>query len=79
MKHDSLPEARASYPSNPRGIEDRLQAMTEREDLQQLYERKVPVDQIVRLLGRGADRGQIDHLLGCDDPHREIRRILGSA
>jgi hypothetical protein len=68
------------HPRRRRGeeIEDLLYGLPEREDLQQLYERQVPLDQIVQLMGRRIDRGRITQLLVCDDPRREIRRILGS-
>ncbi len=59
-------------------LEDVLRDIPERKDLQQLYERKVPIDQLVRLLGHRVDRGRIGDILNCDDPKREIRRILGS-
>ena len=73
----------STYPGGARKrrgeeIEDLLYGLPEREDLQQLYERQVPLDQIVRLMGRRIDRARIVQLLGCDDPRQEIRRILGS-
>ena len=59
-------------------LEDALRDLPDRKDLQQLYERKVPLDHIVRLLGHRVDRGRVGAILDCDDPEREIRRILGS-
>jgi hypothetical protein len=69
-----------SPPLRPRRrqeIEDVLHALPEREDLQKLYERKVPLDQLVRLLGHRVEAERIDQILGCDDPEGEIRRLLG--
>jgi len=60
-------------------IEDLLHSLPDRPDLQQLYERNIPLDQILQLLGHQVDSHQIEYLLRCDDPHTEIRRILGSA
>ena len=59
-------------------LEDLLQALPEREDLQRLYERRVPLGQILKLMGHQVDRRRIHHLLRCDDPQGEIRRILSS-
>lgn len=60
-------------------IEDLLHTLPDRPDLQRLYERKIPLDQILQLLGHQVDTHQIEFLLRCEDPHTEIRRILGSA
>ena len=60
-------------------IEDLLHTLPDRPDLQKLYERNIPLDQILQLLGHQIEPGQIEFLLHCDDPHREIRRLLGSA
>jgi hypothetical protein len=60
-------------------IEDLLHSLPDRPDLQKLYERNIPLDQILQLLGHHVDSRQIEFLLRCDDPHTEIRRILGSA
>lgn len=59
------------------GIEDLLQDLPDRKDLQRLYDRKVPLDQIVRLLGHRVEPDHIGKILDCDDPEREIRRLLG--
>ena len=60
-------------------IEDLLHSLPDRPDLQKLYERNIPLDQILQLLGHQVDSRQIEFLLRCEDPHLEIRRILGSA
>jgi len=60
-------------------IEDLLHSLPDRPDLQKLYERNIPLDRILQLLGHQVDSHQIEFLLRCDDPHTEIRRILGSA
>jgi hypothetical protein len=64
-------------PRQPEEIEDILQDLPDRQDLQRLYDRKVPLDQIVRLLGHRVERDRIGKILDCDDPAREIRRLLG--
>ena len=60
-------------------IEDLLHSLPDRPDLQKLYERNIPLDQILQLLGHKVEPGQIEYLLRCEDPRLEIRRILGSA
>ena len=64
-------------PRQAEEIEDILQGLPDRVDLQRLYDRKVPLDQIVRLLGHRVERDRIGKILACDDPEREIRRLLG--
>ena len=59
-------------------IEDLLQAVPDRSDLERLYRRDVPMSQILRLLGRNIEPQQIDYLLRCDEPRREIRKFLES-
>ena len=60
-------------------IEDMLHSLPDRPDLERLYQRNIPLDQILQLLGHHVDPRQIDFLLRCDDPRKEIRRILGMA
>jgi hypothetical protein len=60
-------------------IEDLLHSLPDRPDLQKLYERNIPLEQILQLLGHQVDSHQIEFLLRCEDPRTEIRRILGSA
>ncbi len=72
----------SSYRSAPRPrraeeIEEILQDLPDRQDLQRLYDRKVPLDQIVRLLGHRVEPDRIVKILDCDDPESEIRRLLG--
>ncbi len=67
----------ACMPRRAEEIEEILQDLPDRRDLQRLYDRKVPLDQIVRLLGHGVERDRIGKILDCDDPGREIRRLLG--
>ena len=64
-------------PRQPDEIEDILQDLPDRRDLQRLYDRKVPLDQIVRLLGHRVEQDRIGKILDCPDPEREIRRLLG--
>ena len=59
-------------------IEDLLQQLPDRKDLERLYERDVPMEQILRLLGHQVEPREIKYLLHCEDPHGEIRRILGT-
>ncbi len=88
---DLGPEASRSSVGIPRGrahgasmmvprcsLQELLQSLPDRRDLERLYQRQVPLTQILRLLGHHVDRGQIDYLLHCDDPQGEIHRILGS-
>ncbi len=70
--HRSVPR-----PRRAEEIEDILQDLPDRQDLQRLYDRKVPLDQIVRLLGHRVERDHIGKILDCEDPEREIRRLLG--
>ena len=67
-----------SAPGVGRGLEELLRSLPDREDLERLYQRRVSLGQILRLLGHQVDPSQIEHLLRCEDPQREIRRILGS-
>jgi hypothetical protein len=60
-------------------IEDLLHSLPDRPDLERLYQRDIPLDQILQLLGHQVDSKQIDFLLRCADPRKEIRRILGTA
>ena len=60
-------------------IEDLLHTLPDRPDLQKLYERNIPLDQLLQLLGHQVDSHQIEFLLRCEDPRTEIRRILGRA
>jgi hypothetical protein len=60
-------------------VEDLLQAVPDRSDLERLYERNVPLRQILALLGHQVDSRQIARLLHCENPRAEIRRILRSA
>jgi len=60
-------------------LEDLLHSLPDRPDLQKLYERNIPLDQILQLLGHQVEPGQIEYLLRCEDPRLEIHRILGSA
>jgi len=74
----SLSSPRAvSRPRRPEQLEDILQDLPDRKDLQRLYDRKVPLDQIVRLMGHRVEPDHIGKILDCDDPEREIRRLLG--
>ncbi len=67
----------APKPRRAEEIEEILQDLPDRQDLQRLYDRKVPLDQIVRLLGHRVERDRIGKILDCDDPEGEIRRLLG--
>ncbi len=70
--HRSVPR-----PGRAEEIEEILQDLPDRQDLQRLYDRKVPLDQIVRLLGHRVEPDRIGKILDCDDPESEIRRLLG--
>ena len=59
-------------------LEDLLQALPDRPDLERLYQRNVPLELILRLLGHQVDSNQIHYLLQCEDPRREITRLLGT-
>ena len=71
--------AGASLARRSREIEDMLQALPDRPELERLYERNVPMRQILQLLGRKVEDRQIRYLSRCEDPLGEVRRILGSA
>ncbi len=72
FSHRSVPR-----PGRAEEIEEILQDLPDRQDLQRLYDRKVPLDQIVRLLGHRVEPDRIGKILDCDDPESEIRRLLG--
>lgn len=68
--------AGASLARRSREIEDLLQALPDRPELERLYDRKVPMRQILQLLGRNVEEGEIRYLSRCADPRAEVRRIL---
>ena len=71
--------AGSSWPRRGRQLEDLLQAVPDRSDLERLYQRNIPLTQILQLLAHQVESRQIDFLLRCDDPRAEIRRVLRSA
>ena len=60
-------------------LEDLLQTLPDRPELEQLYRRDVPLDQLLRLLGHHVDSRKIRALARSEDPRREIRRLLSGA
>ena len=71
--------AGSSLPRRGRQLEDLHQAVPDRSDLERLYQRNIPLTQILQLLAHQVESRQIDFLLRCDDPRAEIRRVLRSA
>ena len=57
-------------------IIDRLGSMTDRQDLERLFDRHVGISALVRLTGREVSRRDIGDLLESPHPEREIRRLL---
>jgi len=54
-----------------------MNGLTERPDLERLFDRKVPMSQILRLAGKGVAPGQVRLLLDGPDPAHALRKILG--
>ena len=59
-------------------IQDLLSSVSERPDLERLFDRKVALSQILRLAGRGIERDRIVELLGSSDPSRDLKKLLDS-
>ena len=59
-------------------IQDTLSAVSERSDLERLFNRKVPLSQILRLAGREVNRERIEEILGSPDPSGDLKKLLDS-
>lgn len=57
-------------------IVDRLGSMTDRQDLERLFDRHVGISALVRLTGREVSRRDIGDLLESPHPEREICKLL---
>ena len=62
----------------PADIRDLLSSVSERPDLERLFDRKVALSQILRLAGRGIGHDKIVDLLGSPDPSGDLKRLLDS-
>jgi hypothetical protein len=60
----------------PEQLQELLNAIPERADLERLFERSVTIAEIVQLLGRNVNRRDIEDLLRAEDVRSEIRRLL---
>ncbi len=63
--------------AGPEEIVDRLGSMTDRQDLERLYDRHVEMSALVRLTGREVSRQEIRELLESPHPEQEIHKLLG--
>jgi hypothetical protein len=63
---------------DPADIRDLLSSVSERPDLERLFDRKVTLSQILRLAGRGIGHDRIVELLGSPDPSGDLKRLLDS-
>ena len=64
---------------NPRlTLDDIMSGLTDRADLERLFERNVAMPQILRLAGRGIAAETILGLLDGPEPDRALRRLLGT-
>ncbi len=61
----------------PDEIQDLLGAMTDRPDLERLFEKRVALPDILRLMGRYISREQIHDLLASPHVERDIKKLLG--
>lgn len=59
-------------------LDDLMSGLTDRADLERLFERKVAMPQILRLAGRGIGAGTILRLLDGPEPDRALRKLLDS-
>lgn len=59
-------------------IRDLLSSVSERTDLEKLFDRKIALSQILRLAGRRIDRAKIQELLGSPDPSGDLKKLLDS-
>ena len=59
-------------------IQDLLSTVSERTDLERLFDRKVALSQILRLAGRRVDRDRIVELLDSADPTGDLKKLLDS-
>lgn len=59
-------------------LEDALSAVPERNDLERLFERSVPMPDILRLGAREVNPGRIQALLDSPDLRRDLKRLLDS-
>jgi hypothetical protein len=57
-------------------LQDLLNAIPDRADLERLFERNVTIGEIVQLLGRNVNRRDIQNLLMAEDVRSEVRRLL---
>jgi hypothetical protein len=62
--------------AGPEEIVDRLGSMTDRQDLERLFDRHVEMSTLVRLMGRQVSRQEIRLLLESPHPEQEIRKLL---
>jgi hypothetical protein len=59
-------------------LQDSLSALTDRTDLEKLFDRKVGMSGILRIAGMGIRRETILALLESPDPPRELEKLLNS-
>jgi hypothetical protein len=72
------PEGSKAQEKATGNMQDLLSSVSERKDLERLFDRKVALSQILRLAGRGIDRDRIVELLGSSDPSRDLKKLLDS-
>jgi hypothetical protein len=66
----------AQPPGIPVELAEILGGLTDREDLARLFDKKVDLGTIVRLMGRRVPRDTIRDLIQSPDPGTEARRLL---
>ena len=57
-------------------LQEALSMASERPDLERLFERRVPLPDILRLAGREVSPGRVTDLLESRDLARELRKLL---
>ena len=82
-QHDGPPSTDGPGAAQPRrrrrrDLEDVLSGAADRPELERLFDRRVPLQEILKLAGRGVSSSRILDLLESPDLHREVRRLLGS-
>jgi hypothetical protein len=57
-------------------IQDVLGSITDRDDLEKLYERQVGLPSILKIMGRQISREEIHQLLLSPHPEKDVRKLL---
>ena len=76
MRTEGLPSLFEESGKSPkRDLQDLLSGVSDRGDLERLFQREIPLADILRLVGRGGSPSMVVALLESRDPARDIRRL----